>query len=212
MTARPDTGPIPTSGIAPLTAWEEAMELRTRRARIGGDSLVWLVSPHGGAGVSTLAQMLPFAGDGGREWPCVPGGVESPLCALVVRDSMEGLDAAHRALRQFYTEDIPAELLAVILVAANKGDRSQPVRRKCNLVVSLAERPPFGSPRPVFKVPWLEQLIELPRLDVPVVPEDYVAARKPPKDLRHGIHPAIGELATALRQLALDELPNILPR
>ncbi|TWS25513.1 hypothetical protein FK530_23095 [Tsukamurella conjunctivitidis] len=205
------TGPIPTSGIAPLADHEEAMDVRVTPRRGGAESLLWLVSPHGGAGVSTLAQMLPFAGDGGRKWPGVPGQHESPLCALVVRDSMDGLDAAHVALRQYYTEQIPSALIALIVVAANRGERSPQVRRKRDLVFSLADRPAFGEPLRIFSVPWLEQFVEIPRSDLPVVPDQYVAPRRAPKDLRQGVHPAVGELAMALHQHAVDELPHVLP-
>lgn len=212
MTARIATGPIPMSGIAPLAHHEAAMAVRREPASGGAESLLWLVSPHGGAGVTVLERMLPFAGDGHREWPGVPGNRESPLCALVVRDSMDGLAAAHRALRQYYTEEIPSALIAVVLVAANKGERSQQVRRKRELVLSLAERPPFGDPLPVYPVPWMDQLVELSHDELPEAPLNYTAPRRAPKDLRHAVHPAIGELGRALHQLAVDTLPNVLAR
>ena len=197
MTAAPRiaTGPIPLpaglAGIAPLTDNEPWLPIRDTPHPDGASSMVWLVGAHGGAGVSTLAQMWQHAGDGGARWPGLT--TESPYTVLVARDTAAGLDAAHLALRQYHTEhDIPARLLGLILVAGGPGNRTSEVRRLRQTVTSLA-----GIS---WSIPWLDQLLEVP-IKALATADPNTLPQKRGKDLTHAVHQDIARLGTELRDL-----------
>src|SRR5881409_1836800 len=62
--------------------------------RPGTAPLLWLVGTHGGAGVTSLATSISFAGDAERRWPGQIGSageVDSPFVVLVARTHMSGL-------------------------------------------------------------------------------------------------------------------------
>ncbi|MGV0870346.1 DUF6668 family protein [Corynebacterium kalidii] len=76
--------------------------------------IAWLCGVHGGAGVSTLAEMLaPFRDSGG----VIPAHDDPNTTILVAATHKSGLRAAHDAVLQFTSGNSgPAELLGVILV------------------------------------------------------------------------------------------------
>ncbi len=76
--------------------------------------IAWLCGVHGGAGVSTLAEMLaPFRDCGG----VIPAHDDPNTTILVAATHKSGLRAAHDAVLQFTSGNSgPAELLGVILV------------------------------------------------------------------------------------------------
>lgn len=79
---------------------------------------VWLLGAHGGAGVSTLAHYLEFAGDSDRRWPCgIDREAESPYVVIVARETTSGLKAAHELIGQHRDEDLACELVGLVTVA-----------------------------------------------------------------------------------------------
>ncbi|ATL72554.1 hypothetical protein CRH09_39930 (plasmid) [Nocardia terpenica] len=123
---------------------------------------VWLLGAHGGAGVSTLAQMLAPAGDCGRRWPAGLGG-ESPYVVIVTRETIEGLSRAHDLLRQFHCGLAARRtvLLGLITTAHQAGRQPKPIRRYLDVIWDLV--PEAGRWRVEWQGDWpLTELKDLP--------------------------------------------------
>lgn len=103
--------------------------------------MVWLLGAHGGAGVSTLAQVLGPAADCERRWPAVLATAtesESPFVVIVAKESIEGLTRAHDLLRQWHSGAgmgrRRSHLLGLITVAHSPGRVPKPIRRYLEVV------------------------------------------------------------------------------
>lgn len=127
---------------------------------VGRAPLVWLLGVHGGAGASTLANVLAPAADSGRRWPGVFDR-ESPFVVLVARETIAGLTRAHDLLRQHHAGFAgPSEVLGLITVAARPGRMPAEIRRYREVVGSLTGH--------LWQVPWYEEwtLVEPEKLPV----------------------------------------------
>ncbi|WP_157129143.1 hypothetical protein [Nocardia amamiensis] len=123
----------------------------------GAAPLLWLVGTHGGAGVTSLAMSISFAGDAGRRWPGLIGSageVDSPFVVLVARTHMSGLAAVHHALLAHMHSATPAgtHLLGVVTVADSDRPLSKPVGTRRSTVESLT-RDVGGE---AWRLGWLE--------------------------------------------------------
>lgn len=148
--------------------------LPVRDTPLDGDVVCWLVQCHGGAGASTIAQMLSHIGDGGRAWPGRDD--ESPCVVLVARESLEGLNAAHRAIRQYLAGAVPEHITVVglALVAASPARKPSPqVRQRSKLVTSA-----LPASVPVWRVQWHDYLLSSDRVSLPVATAATEPARK----------------------------------
>ncbi|MGP2436621.1 DUF6668 family protein [Streptomyces sp. JW3] len=102
------------------------------------------VGTHGGAGVTTLAEV--YGGqDCGRNWP---GPADPPSALLVARTHAAGLAAAVRALDAVRHGEVPPglHLAAVVLVADAPGRLPRPLVQRVRLLESAVE---------VHRVPWV---------------------------------------------------------
>ncbi|MFK0114994.1 DUF6668 family protein [Streptomyces sp. NPDC090994] len=120
-------GPVPPSATTPRT-------LRHRS---------W-VGTHGGAGVTTLAEV--YGGhDCGRGWP---GPADPPSVLLVARTHAAGLAAAVRALDAFRHGEAPPGLAldGVVLVADAPGRLPRPLAQRVRLLEAAVD---------VHRVPWV---------------------------------------------------------
>ncbi|MBH5144253.1 MULTISPECIES: hypothetical protein [Rhodococcus erythropolis group] len=99
---------------------------------------VWLLGSTGGAGVSTLAQWLSFAGDSNRQWPCGNDVEnESPYVVIVARETSEGLRAAHDLIMAHRDQRLASTLLGLVTVAGSPAlDKS--VRQYREIVAAAA--------------------------------------------------------------------------
>ncbi|MEU5835681.1 DUF6668 family protein [Streptomyces diacarni] len=111
-----------------------------------GGALVSWVGAHGGAGTSTLAEVVGGS-DLGRHWPD-PSQGDSGRVLLVARTHASGLRAASRALEALHTGQHPegVELLAVVLVADAPGRLPLHLLQRVRVLRSVAE---------VRRVPWV---------------------------------------------------------
>ncbi len=138
-----------------------------RRARIwdgpcrvmteaGGVPKYWLLGAHGGAGVSTLAWLLPHAADCRRWWPVpVPG--EAPFTVLVARETVSGLASADALLRQHHAGLAgDCRIVGMVTVAARPGRTPTVIRRDLRLYSALVER--------WWRIGWHENFIQQPLL------------------------------------------------
>lgn len=149
----PAAGGLETPGSPPVPMWNRAVPTRSTRP-----PLVWLVGVHGGAGVSSLAASVGWAGDAGQRWPARIGmgpDMDSPLVVLVARNHMHGMNALYRALVAYRESATPAgsQVVGVLTVA----DAARPLSNRVadrreeaeGLAVALGAR--------TWRLGWLEQ-------------------------------------------------------
>ncbi|MFJ4655914.1 hypothetical protein ACIP5Y_31970 [Nocardia sp. NPDC088792] len=150
--SEPEPQPAPAA-VPPVPMWHRAVPNSPPRP-----PLVWLVGVHGGAGVSSLAASLSWAGDAGQRWPARIGlaaDMDSPLVVLVARTHMRGLNALLRALIAHRQHATPAGSLVVGVVTI--ADVARP------LPISVAERRDeaealaFQLGARTWRLGWLEQ-------------------------------------------------------
>ncbi|GGU51453.1 DUF6668 family protein [Streptomyces daghestanicus] len=113
-------------------------------ATAGAPPGVSWVGTHGGAGVTTLAEV--YGGqDCGRDWP---GPAGPARVALVARTHAAGLAAAGRALDAFRHGEAPPGLGldSVVLVADAPGRLPRPLARQVRLLEAAVA---------VHRVPWV---------------------------------------------------------
>lgn len=136
--------PAPQPG---LTAPAQGDRLGTVEVSTRGP---WWVGVHGGAGESTMADLL--GGDAsGHRWPLMADSAQRPLVVLVARQNARGLDAAARAARDWAAGSWPGvDLLGLVIIAAAPGKVPKHLRSRTRIVAG-------GVPR-TWMVPWIESL------------------------------------------------------
>ncbi|MGW4533120.1 hypothetical protein ACWEOI_19435 [Nocardia sp. NPDC004340] len=143
----------PTSAVPPVAMWHRAVPNRPPRP-----PLLWLVGVHGGAGVSSLAASLRWAGDAGQRWPARIGAgadMDSPLVVLVGRSHLRGVNALHRALLAHQARATPAgsAVVGVLTVADSARPLPVPVAQRREEMEGLAIE--LGAR--TWRLGWLEQ-------------------------------------------------------
>jgi hypothetical protein len=110
---------------------------------------LWWLGVHGGAGESTLEQLLEDSRAAGHCWPvCAPGIATLPRVVLVARTNAHALRAAQLAATEWAGETVRADLLGLVLIADAPGRLPRALR-------DLAELVAGGVPR-VWQLPWVE--------------------------------------------------------
>lgn len=121
---------------------------------------LWWVGPHGGAGESTLEQLLEGSRANGHAWPHTDERTTVlPPVILVARTSARGLRAAQLAATEWAAGNVPVQLYGLVLIADAPGRLPKPLRDFAQVVSG-------GLPR-VWRLPWVEAW----RLGEPVSPE-----------------------------------------
>lgn len=116
----------------------------------------WWVGCHGGAGISTLAGLVPGGRESGKAWP-VPADGNTSRVVLVARTNARGLATAQAAARQWAAGRVPGvTLLGLVAVADAPGRLPRQLSELLRLVAG-------GVPK-VWFVPWIDAL----RFDHPV--------------------------------------------
>ncbi|MEV0766524.1 hypothetical protein [Nocardia sp. NPDC050435] len=148
--------------------------------------LVWLLGAHGGAGVSTLAQLMAPAADCHRRWPAVLEG-ESPYVVVVARETVDGLARAHDLLRQWHCGQAGhrAHLLGLVTCAHQPKTAPKPITRYLEVIETLAP----ARWRIGWQADWPITQLE----DLPTWTPDHVAPSKGPDPMG-----AVRELGDAL--------------
>ena len=121
---------------------------------------LWLLGTHGGAGESTLAELVEGWRAADHAWPAPPD-VPGPAAnvVLVARSNARGLTSARAAATQWASGLVPhARVLGLVLVA-DAPKEPRPLRPLMQLVAG-------GMPR-LWRVPWCEpwRLGASPELD-----------------------------------------------
>lgn len=139
-----DLRPQATSVTAPRVG----LPRRTSVPR--GTVALWWVGTHGGAGESTLEQLLEGSRATGHAWPQTgDGAVELPNVILVARTSARGLRSAQLAATEWASGTAAVQLHGLVLVADMPGRLPRPLRDLAHVVAG-------GVPR-VWRLPWVEQ-------------------------------------------------------
>lgn len=137
------TGPTAPQPTAPV------VDVIDRLAQVDASGTplpsAWIVGTHGGAGETTLAQLLPDAIATGHRWPV--GGLGAPVI-LAARTHMPGLLAAQRAVMEWASGSAPVALAGIVLVADAPGKLPRPLRDFAQVVTG-------GAPN-TWSLPWVE--------------------------------------------------------
>lgn len=133
-------------------------QLPTRDHHVAAD--LWLLGAHGGAGESSLAELVLQWRPAGHAWPRVPGHPLRSRVLLTARSNVRGLRAAQSAATQWAAGLAPfVDLVGLVIVADAPGKAPRPIRELTQLISG-------GVPR-TWHVPWIESW----RLGDPVVLE-----------------------------------------
>lgn len=126
-----------------------AAEQRFPIRRVPTDTAtVWLVGAHGGAGESTLTELVAGSASAAHAWPIPAEDERAPRVLLLARTNAHGLQAAQRALSEWAAGGLPIDLLGLALVADAPGRLPKALRELCELVAG-------GAPR-VWQLPWVD--------------------------------------------------------
>lgn len=120
---------------------------------------LWWLGVHGGAGESTLAQLVPGSRAAGHAWPDGYNGAPTNV-VLIARSNASGLGAAQRAAIEWAAGTLPSvNLVGLVIVADAPGKLPRPLRELAHLVAG-------GVPQS-WHVPWIEawRLGETPALE-----------------------------------------------
>jgi hypothetical protein len=110
---------------------------------------LWWVGVHGGAGETTMAQLLPGTRAAGHRWPIPPPPVPTPVI-LVARTHGSGLRAAQRAAIEWASGVVQGvAVLGLVLIADAPG-------RLPRVLDDFADIVGGGVPR-VWDIPWIEE-------------------------------------------------------
>lgn len=142
---------------------------RLPRVTVAGDTAarVWWVGVHGGAGESTLAQLLAGSRASGHAWPVAArGDAPRPAVVLVARTHASGLRAAQAAATEWASGEVPVRLLGLVLIADAPGRLPRPLRDLGRLVA--------GGVPAAWQLPWHESW----RLGDPLEPSSAPSAAR----------------------------------
>ncbi|MEV6284485.1 DUF6668 family protein [Kribbella sp. NPDC051770] len=144
----PEAGPrgpsAPQHGV-PAPAEDQ----RLPKFAIPAADTLWWVGVHGGAGESTMSQLLPGTRAAGHRWPIPPPPVPTPV-VLVARTHGSGLRAAQRAAIEWASGVVQGvAVLGLVLIADAPG-------RLPRVLDDFADIVGGGVPR-VWDIPWIEE-------------------------------------------------------
>lgn len=110
---------------------------------------LWWLGVHGGAGETTLAQLLEGSWETGHAWPQAdPKQTELPDVILVARTNARGLRAAQLAAIEWASGSVAVRLHGLVLIADAPGRLPKPLKDFALVVAG-------GVPR-VWRLPWVE--------------------------------------------------------
>lgn len=135
----------PQAGVAPL-APGAGLPVRVVRPT----STLWFVGAHGGAGETSIADLVDGWQAADHAWPASSDVGHNCACVLVARTHAHGLRSAQAALRQWASGTLGdhTRLLGLVLVADAPGKLPRPLR-------DLAAHVAGGAPR-TWQFGWLE--------------------------------------------------------
>lgn len=143
---------VPTGATGPqpaVTPPEAADQLRTFVT--ASQARIWIVGAHGGAGESTVAQLL-HGNETGHRWPDIS---PRPAVLLTARTHVTGLRAAQMAMKAWAAGQTPdIRLIGLVLVADAPGKLPRALADRAEVIQG-------GVPHS-WMLPWVDEY----RLDV----------------------------------------------
>jgi uncharacterized protein DUF6668 len=112
-----------------------------------GAAGVWWVGVHGGAGESTLEQLVEGSRAAGHAWPLAPSTHRCRV-VLVARTHAHGLRAAQLAATEWASGSVAVHVAGLVLIADAPGRLPRVLKDFSDLVAG-------GVPR-VWRLPWVE--------------------------------------------------------
>ncbi|WP_454778732.1 DUF6668 family protein [Georgenia muralis] len=110
---------------------------------------LWWLGTHGGAGESTLAELVPEWRAADHAWPLVVNSATAAPAVLVARSTVRGLRAAQLAATQWASGIVPhATVLGLVVIADTPGRTPRAIRDLIKVIGG-------GVPR-VWHLPWVE--------------------------------------------------------
>ncbi|MBD8535649.1 DUF6668 family protein [Plantibacter sp. CFBP 13570] len=154
---RPET---PARAVAPHSGViAPATHDRLPRATVDGQAACWLIGCHGGAGTTTLAQLLQLP-ELSRAWPTRADG-RMLRTVLVARTNDAGLRAVQTAATQWAAGLLPdVDVLGVVFVTDAPGRLPKPLRKRVRLVGSVLPQS--------WQLPWVPAWRESPATETSI--------------------------------------------
>jgi len=152
-----EVAPAAASSTAPWPVGPRASSVKTPRLGFPRRSIdvpretvrLWWLGVHGGAGETTLAQLLEGSWETGHAWPQTDtNATEPPDVILVARTNARGLRAAQLAAIEWASGSVPVHLHGLVLIADAPGRLPKPLKDFALVVAG-------GVPR-VWRLPWVE--------------------------------------------------------
>lgn len=124
---------------------------------VSAGASLWIVGAHGGAGESTIAQLVAGWKPAQHAWPTTQPTPAAVL--LVARTSVLGLRAAQHAMIQWASGDTAVDLLGLAVIADAPGQLPRPLRDYLQLLAGGVSR--------LWRIGWNEawRQGQRPRLD-----------------------------------------------
>lgn len=144
--------------LAPVLSVASPAEPVLQRTVVESHPRVWVVGLHGGAGATSITNLIP----GAEELPAWPIVLDEELMTpviLVARTHYSGLVAAQNATQEWASGDVPSTLLGLVLVA----DAPRPGHTLKTSIRDTLHRAPHG-----WHLPWQESWRDLPVTDRPL--------------------------------------------
>lgn len=142
---QPPRGPSAPQHGVPAPAEDQ----RLPKFAIPAADTLWWVGVHGGAGETTMSQLLPGTRAANHRWPIPPPPVPTPVI-LVARTNGSGLRAAQRAAIEWASGVVQGvAVLGLVLIADAPG-------RLPRVLDDFADIVGGGVPR-VWDIPWIEE-------------------------------------------------------
>lgn len=155
---------------------------------------VWLVGAHGGAGVTTLSNMLAPFGDASQQWPSHD---THPWCVVVARENYSGLAAAQQVVLQAATgQSGDCTVLGVITVADGPGKRPKKLTSSLRVIEEIS---------PVWRIGWIPELKVTASNELATwKPGDTVPKKRRRRSITETVPREVQEIATEILQLAAE--------
>lgn len=139
----------PQSGVT-LPKSVDRFRRRVLTMHLEQQTRLWWMGAHGGAGETTLEQLLEGSRAAGHAWPVnEQQDALPPRVVLVARTNARGLRAAQLAATEWASGDVPVQLDGLVLVADAPGRLPKPLKQFARLVAG-------GVPH-VWELPWVEE-------------------------------------------------------
>jgi hypothetical protein len=122
---------------------------------------------HGGAGETTLEQLLAGSRAAAHAWPVARSTKALPSVVLVARTNARGLEAARRAATEWASGAVLVQLCGLALIADAPGRLPKPLKDFAQVVAG-------GVPR-VWHLPWVEGWRQGEPVSVDTAPKAVVA-------------------------------------